>query len=352
MRPRVLYLSVNDGSDTRINKEIRTLARQADVHFLGVAQESTERAFVREHCASCTLVHGRRKSVLTLARLWGAAMRAWARVRPDSTQVINEDLALVFLPLLAGQRHVVLDVFDSFFLRQSLPAPARTVLQRSVYGVAQRILATDTDRAELMPGWCQAKVRVLENFPYAYQGSKPARAWGEPLRIYVNGSIARCRGTDLVQGLLGLAHGLEVTMAGWLYDDHARALRRHPRVKFLGTVTQQRSMELSAEADYIFCLYEPNNRNNILASPNKVYDAIQAETPVIINRETRVSRFVKRHGLGVVLDSFYERDFEKVYAQLEEFRLRFRVPPEFKARYTWEAVEGKLLEAHGLTTQD
>lgn len=36
MKKKILYLCINDGSDMRINKEIRTLNKRYDVVFLGV----------------------------------------------------------------------------------------------------------------------------------------------------------------------------------------------------------------------------------------------------------------------------------------------------------------------------
>ena len=66
------------------------------------------------------------------------------------------------------------------------------------------------------------------------------------------------------------------------------------------------------------CSYEPSNQNNINASPNKIYDAIQTNTPIIINNEVKVAAFVKRKNIGVILDSFYDYDLETVYKELQE----------------------------------
>lgn len=346
--PTVLYLSLNDGSDTRINKEVWTLGRHARVHFVGVQQDSGDRAYVRDKVSSFQVVRGRRRAGATLLRLLMVTRRLLREHQPDSLHVVNEDLAFVLSPVLHGHPRLVLDVFDSLFLKRAMPRPAAALLQRYIYGLAKGILVTDGERAGLMPALARDRLTIVQNYPYAYTGNKPVRPPGAPLRIYVNGTVNQGRGTAFMEGLLGLSQPVEATLAGWLTDDAARALSRHPRVRFLGTVPQQRSMELAAAADYILCLYQPSNQNNLFASPNKIYDAVQAGTPVIINRETRVARFVEQHGLGVVLDSFFETDFPEVHRRLMDFLPHFRVPPELKTGCTWEAIEHRLLAAHGI----
>lgn len=347
--PAVVYLSVNDGSDTRINKEVDSLSRVAQVHFVGVQQEAGDRDFVKERAASVQFVRGRRRSPVTAVRLLQLARMVAGRVHPRSVHVVNEDLALLMTPLLWRQRNVVVDVFDSLFLRRSFPKPVASLLRRWVYGLASCVLVTDAERAGLMPERVRRKLRILENFPYAVREPVEGVRSEGPLRIFAGGTLNRARGLTFLRGLLDEGDAVEAVMAGWLYDEEARDLSRHPKVRFHGTVGQREAMKLAADADFILCLYEPSNRNNIHASPNKVYDAIQAGTPVIINREARVSRFVEEQGLGLVLDRYGSNDYAGVLRRLREVRRRFQAPEELRRRCTWEAIEHRLLEAHGLT---
>jgi hypothetical protein len=131
-----------------------------------------------------------------------------------------------------------------------------------------------------------------------------------------------------------------------VYDEATRQLSRHPHVAFLGVITQQQSMQVAATCDYILSLYEPSNENNINASPNKIYDAIQARTPVIINREVKIAAFVAAQGIGCVLDSFYATDVAAVGEELIARKGTFAFDAALLSRYTWEAVADKLLSAH------
>lgn len=348
-KPALLYVSVNNGSDTRINKEVATLSRAFEIDFVGLIQEPGPN-YVANTVRSCHMVQGRRRSIISMARIGLTAAGLLARHRYASVHVINEPLWLLLLPLLFWHRRVVLDVFDSVFLKENLPRWLCVLSRRIAYSTAARIVVTDAQRAALMPSFTLRRITVVENYPYRFNGTLADRRT-ESVLIYFCGSLHTQRGTAFLQGLLAADPSIRVRMAGWAYDDEARALTRHPQVEWLGIVDQRRSMEIASECTFILCLYAPCCENNIYASPNKIYDAIQAGTPVIINAEVKVSEFVRTHGLGVVLPMYEVQDFAAVARELCEFAARYRPDPALREEYTWESVAPKLLEAHGLRGQ-
>jgi hypothetical protein len=334
---------INDGSDTRINKEVRTLASQFAVHYVGIGRTG-DQAFVTPYCTEFVLVKGHHKDKATFLKYWQKVSRLLLTRRYDSVHVINEQLILLFYPFLYRHRQrVVLDIFDSVFLRARREMEW---LKGITYRLPARLIVTDDNRRSLMPARFLSKVMVVENFPYRFAGSVRKSTPAGELVIFYNGSMTLSRGTGFLRRLLALSHKISVKMAGWVYDEATQALASHPRVSFLGVISQQESMQVAAACDYILSLYEPLNQNNINASPNKVYDAIQAQTPVIINREVKVASFVERHGIGYVLDSFDAPDLERVKEDLIRKKGTFVFENTLLEQYTWEAVEGKLLAAH------
>ena len=218
--------------------------------------------------------------------------------------------------------------------------------QRISYALPAKVIVTDDERAGLMPSCVRDKLVVLPNYPFRYHGAFGVR---DPLllRILYVGSLSENRGTAFVRRLLAAAPDARVVMAGWLYDEESRKLAQDARVEWLGTVPQAQIIEQATRCNFILCHYQPSNVNNIYASPNKIYDAIQAGVAVVINPEVKVSRFVREHGLGVVLDAFEPADMKVVAQSLREFAANYRPDPALAAQYVWEAVEGRLLAAHG-----
>ncbi len=66
--PSIIYISSNDGTDTRINKEVRTLSKTFNVLFIGVAEESRASGFLNEYCYSTHVIEGRRNHPFTLIK--------------------------------------------------------------------------------------------------------------------------------------------------------------------------------------------------------------------------------------------------------------------------------------------
>ncbi|HEV7346829.1 hypothetical protein [Telluribacter sp.] len=345
-RSRLLYLSYNDGSDMRINKELQTLSKYFAVELLAIGT-SRHNSFVHTlPLAQVYFIEGRRQEFISLLRYF--ALAAWLLLsrRYYSVHIINEPQQIALWPFLWLQKRVVLDIFDSLFLRQNKPHNQWLLLKRLVYAPASRVIVTDENRQSLLPTYLQHSCVVLPNYPHRYSGpiGKPNQ---EELTIMYYGWLGTNRGTTTVSGLLATGLPVRILMAGWLADEASRALITHPAVEWLGTLPQDQALRVAAtRADYILCVYAPINTNNINASPNKIYDAIQTRTPVVINREVKVSEFVEVHRIGHVLSSYEVTDYEQLLQELRERRKEFKFSPELIERYTWEQVEELLLIVH------
>lgn len=347
MKPSLLFISINDGSDTRIFKEIKSLEKHFEITFVGIKTPSSSSDMLPAECRKF-FVKGVRRSPLTIVKLFiqVAWLRPW---RFNSVHVINENLALVFYPLLILTRHWVLDIFDSLFLKSNslIISKFKTILQRVIYESASVILVTDEARRGLLPEWSRNKVRVLPNYPLLANSSSDLRAYRQgPLSIFLSGSIGRDRGILFLVNLLKADPELQVHAAGWLYDQEGEELMRHPRVKYHGVIHQIAAAQIAKQCDYILCLYEPSIINNIYASPNKIYDGIQTGVPVIINQEVLVSAFVREKNLGVVIDSYSPANISSVWEELKTKRNQFTHITEMQGIYTWEKIEPILIAAH------
>jgi hypothetical protein len=347
MRPTLLYISVNDGTDTRIFKEIKSLSTQFDITFIGIQTPTSTTDMLPGSCRKY-FIKGLRRSPLTIAKIFFrvAYLRPWSF---KSIHVINENLALILYPLLLLSRHWVLDVFDSFFLKSTsrIVNMFKLLLQRIVYSSASAILVTDEARLNLLPEWSRSKAKVLPNYPLTDKDTSTVKA--DPtgsLKIFVSGSIGLDRGIPFIFNLIRQDPQLQIHVAGWLYDQVGEELCKNPQVTYHGVVHQSAAAQIAKQCDYILCLYEPNIVNNIYASPNKIYDGIQAGVPVIINQEVLVSAFVRTERLGYVLESYNPADVAIILEELKAQRGQYGHISKLHGKYTWEVVEPVLINAH------
>jgi hypothetical protein len=342
----ILFLSTNDGSDTRINKEISTLSKQYQIIFIGIGDENN--SYLKSLC-SLHIIKGSRKSLFVYFRYLFLVYKLLFTKKINSIHIINEQLLFLFYPITIFKR-TILDLFDSFFLKKNLTSKFFQGLQILFFITTNRVIVTDENRYSILPTAIRKKSIIIENYPYKFK-EKIKKANNSELVIAYVGSLQSTRGTSLLNSLLKTSHKIKVLMIGWLYDEESKGLSKKKKVEYLGVKPQEEVSEIIAnQADYLMCTYEPNNLNNINASPNKIYDAVQLETPVIINSEVKVSDFVRKQKIGYVLDSYYLVEHESLGQTLKNKKNDFIFNDEIKDKFSWENIEQKIISAHKLTS--
>ncbi len=360
MRIAVVY--GNDGSDVRIAKTCTTLAKLGhEVHFIGWnrrpdVEKVTDIPGTVTHIVDHLVPH-LGSTFSGQAAFTRHAIRTLWKLKPEAVHAVNEDniLRIGWLKGMAF-RTLVCDVFDSQIDRQSQRAwPVRAVVTGLVQGTrwwCDRLIATDDVRFETF-GWARAKTTVIGNYP-ADPGPALASAFPVgPPKVFVSGTLARDRGTEQLLRAVEQVPGCRIMAAGWAADDYtAKEFLGHPSVEFLGHLTPLRSLEVASECDALLALYAPHCRNHILASPNKIYDALSVGRPVIINSEALVSQWVTQQAVGFAcpysdagaLAGFLQTLLAR-RQQLAAYVSRARAL--FLSGYSWEAMEGRLAALYG-----
>lgn len=361
-RPTVAYVSRNDGTSVRDSKECNSLKQGGyDVHFVGWGTpETAERpdpmpGIPRYLYASSSA--SRAAKLLHFAGYAAHVARTLDRLRPSVVHCVNEELGFVVLLLqrLYGFK-TVCDLFDSIELKWGAsPFPVDVIARgvtRVVHAQSDALLVTDEARRRRL-GTYHDKARVVGNFPVDVGADV---AWqlpdrGGPVRLYASGALMASRGLGTVLHLLETRDDVRVVAAGYVYDEVARRLCEHPAVDFRGVVTPEASLHLAATCHAILALYEPNTENNVLASPNKVYDALCVGRPVVINREAHVSRWIEEQRLGHVVTYGDEEELYETVDRVREERTRLHDEvPRYRALYEeefcWKVAERELLDVY------
>jgi hypothetical protein len=328
----------------RINKELRSLTNHFEITFIGIGKGDIK-PFGEIYCKYFYLIKGKRNRPITMLKQF---FLAWRLIRKtDTIHIINEQLMIFFYPLLF-RKHVVLDVFDSLFLRINKSGKRWSLIKRIIYAPVNKILVTDENRKNLMPSFCQKKISILQNYPNKYTGPL-LKTMHNDVTILYYGWMGINRGTDLIEKLLAVSDQIHVIMAGWFSDSYTKKLTKHPQVDFRGVLLQADALQIAAvEADYILCAYAPINENTINASPNKIYDSIQVRTPVIINEDIIVPDVVIKYQTGVIIPKYDVTDPEKLVNELIARKGTFKFDDQLIENFTWEKIEQVLIEAHQL----
>lgn len=352
----------NDGSDVRVAKTCATLVKQGhDVHFIGWDRRpQTEKNSTLPGVTTHVIRHPVPRLGWTVSGQIAFSQHAistlW-KVRPDVVCAVNED-NVARIGWLRGWafRRLLCDVFDSQIDKSSQKSwPVRAAvwtLVNSTRWWCDRLVATDDVRFETFARF-RGKTVVVGNYP-----PDPGPEWAlrrpqGPPTLFVSGTLSRVRGIEQALRAAEQVPGFRILAAGWAADDYAaNVFLKHPSVEFLGHITPRQSLEYASDCDALLAMYAPTCRNHILASPNKIYDAISVGRPVIINSEALVSQWVVRHDVGFACpyddDSAlagYLATLLERRRMLDEFAPRARAL--FLSGYSWEAMEQRIATLYG-----
>ena len=275
-----------------------------------------------------------------------------------------------------GQGAVVYDSHELFVEAGSaalLPSPARRLLSRYERGLAHEATAVVTVNHSIAGELCR---RLGVPLPTVVMNCPPVGAWplvareDSPLRallpsrrcraVLYHGALSPYRGVETAVDALDRLP-LDVVLAvigdGPLFEGlRAEAERRPSRLVLRPAVPIGDLPRWVAGADVGLVAFEPVNRNNYLATPNKLFECLASGVPVVASAFPEMGQVVAETGGGatcppgdpVALADAVMSILDEPDAQRMARRLRCRQAAE--ARFSWERESSKLVRLYGQVT--
>jgi glycosyltransferase involved in cell wall biosynthesis len=123
-----------------------------------------------------------------------------------------------------------------------------------------------------------------------------------------------------------------------------------PNIAFVGRVPVDRVLSMTAEADVIFCMFDPGNPNNRIGMPNKIFEAMACGRPIVCTKGIYSGQFTEELGIGLAVD--YDGE------ALKQVIIRLRDDPVLRERmgrkalsaaistFNWRIEKEKLVELY------
>lgn len=125
-------------------------------------------------------------------------------------------------------------------------------------------------------------------------------------------------------------------------------LQLQDQVRFIGRVPYNELLKYTAAADLGLALDKPHSLNYALALPNKVFDYIQAGTPIVASSLIEIEKLIHKHNCGVVLTEVTPQMIaEKINALIDqpEQRAEYKKNCQLAAQLeNWDADKQILME--------
>jgi glycosyltransferase involved in cell wall biosynthesis len=359
---RIAIVFGNDGTDPRIIRTCRTLVKLGhEVHFIGWDRRAEPPRIpnlggAERHVLRCAMNLSRSTMWAQLRFSWFVA-RQLAKLRPDIVCAANEENAVRCLPFRKLlYRRLVCDVIDSqrdVFSARALPVRLGwSAIAELAHIGADTLIATDHTRFQYF-GRHQYKTKVIGNFPEDPGDASSANIPTGDIKLYVAGVLTESRGLGQLMSAIDGMNNIRITAAGWPTDKlSSETFVNHPKVDYQGFVHLEQSLELASRCDAVLGFYAPNCRNNILASPTKLYEAMSVGRPLIINTEAQVSKWVVENSLGYSCNYEDVAGLRRILESLVTLRRNLpqfakHARQTFRQNYCWERMEDTLVEIYG-----
>ncbi len=247
----------------------------------------------------------------------------------DCGLVLANDVDTLPLALAAaGRAPVLLDAheyaprqFEDRWLWRCLFQPYSDYLCRTYLAKAAGMFAVSQGIADEYAKSYGVTSRVLTNAA-GYEDLDPSPAADRRIRLIHHGRAIRSRH---LEAMIYMTDHLDdrFTLDLMLMPNDPAYLRRlkrlarsRPKVRFAEPVPMPEIIRTIAKYDVGLFLLPPVNFNYTHALPNKFFEFVQARLAIAIGPSPEMSALVRRHGLGMVADTFNPRDLAEKLNQL------------------------------------
>lgn len=286
---------------------------------------------------------------------WLRWVNGCLRREPTVTAVHACDLdAAVSVTGIARRRKLkfVYDIYDYYVDSHSIPRQLAGLVERLeikvINGADLTVICTEERKKQIQKA-SPKRLLVIHNSP-----DVPARPDPKDCRYdYAYcGSLYEDRLLVEIFGGYPQNSDLKVAVAGYgNCESMAQGLAgQYPNFTFFGALPYDRVLDIENNTKVISAIYDPANKNNRLAAPNKFYEALALGKPVIVCAGTGIAKIVEQYKVGRVIDydgeQFYRALRELLASEALRAEMGARARKLYDEKYRWDIMRRRLQEAY------
>ncbi len=223
-------------------------------------------------------------------------------------------------------------------------------------GFTDVLFLVDESRIREVKGSRVKKIVYIYNSPpdYLTQFNKQETQDKKDLIIFYTGVIHRTRGLEyMIKAVENLDH-VKLIIAGTGLDVNSlkKQITNNEKVQYLGWLPSYEDVLIKTlESDVLFRFGDPSIPKCKYESPNKLFEAMMAGKPFIVNSEIGASRIVRDENCGFIVPYGDAESLKKVIIKLRDNSLLRRQlgangRKAYEEKYSWSIMEKRLLTAY------
>ncbi|MBN2013945.1 MAG: glycosyltransferase family 4 protein [Candidatus Altiarchaeota archaeon] len=368
MTTKVLFVRSNPvNPEPRVEKQALALAEENfDVNILGWDREGSHQRI--EHRNEYTINRFRLKSsygslkLLFYIPIWWFYEFYYLMTREwDIIHACDFDTLLpAIIAAKIKKRRIVYDIFDFYsgMIPTGIPEiviKIITFLENSFPRFADFVIVPNDSMTKHIKGMKSKRIITIMNIPkdLEYNNMFINSEKIDKFLIFYGGTFGKDRGLDEIIGIVEGIDDVQLVIAGYGADSEKikDLCNNSNNSTFIGRLKYDEILAYTQKADMLFALYDPNIKNNIFASPNKLFEAMMLSKPIIVSDKTFMADIVKKERCGFVVDY---RDTNSIKNAIIKLRDDPKLCKELgkngenahEKKYNWDIMKKRLLEIY------
>jgi len=221
-------------------------------------------------------------------------------------------------------------------------------------GFTDALFLVDESRYEEVAGSKIKKLEYVYNSPPDYFSSqKKIKKKNNSLTIFYAGVIHKSRGLQFMVDAIKDMKNIKLIIAGHGAKRFVENITgtKNKKIECLEWIPYDTVIRKILDADILFAFYDPSIPNNKYASPNKLFEAMMAGKPIIMNYNIAASRIVEEEKCGLLVEYGNIDEIKKAILKLRKDSILYKKLGKngrkaYEEKYSWEIMEKRLLDTY------
>lgn len=171
--------------------------------------------------------------------------------------------------------------------------------------------------------------------------------------IFFGGVLYLNRGFKEIISATKDMHDIKLIIAGFGGETKivSKLIEKNKNMEFLGKIPYEEVIKRTLHANLLFALYDPSVPNHKYASPNKLFEAMMCQKPIIVSDGTLMADIVKERNCGVAVNYNSIDEIRKTISHLKNHpelckELAKNGRLAYENEYDWKIMEKRLINAY------
>jgi len=324
--------------DIRVEREVNYLSGHYKIHILAWDRERKVQSIEKRNNFIVYRYQGKGryggglKNIIPIFKWWYYEFKWLMRQKYDIIHACDFDTYLPAL-LVAKSKHkvIVYDIFDFYSdMILNIPHIIKKIIRKIdifLMQFADGVIIADDSRREQIRGAKPKKLLTIYNTPNNhFEVSTNFTLNTEENKYFVLGYIGvlkKERGLDLAIEVVKKMWDVKLIIGGYgPYENYFKEkMQNIKNITFIGKVyPHERAVDILSKCDALFALYNPKIPNHKYSSPNKLFEAMMLEKPIIVTKNTGMDNKVEKYKCGIAVDLNNEDQLRAAIIELKNMK--------------------------------